>query len=230
MSSTSFWIRTTVLVTMIALLVLLIVQISRKKKSAQEENENENETFMDSGVMHGSYDESHRLVGDEEQYIGKQPEGNRDKGVTNAFEMTPELKNLYARTNENPEKPEEVNPFVTDDLDTYESISDMNTEHKIPKNPFPSDTVMPEDLLPKEGAANSKWSQSNPPVSGSIMDQNFLQPGVNFGIDTKGSTMKNPNYSLRSEPPVSKIPGLSPWLNSEWEQDLNRKTFEIGEC
>jgi hypothetical protein len=231
MTSSSFWMRSTVLIIMIALIILLIVKCSNRGTSSPRQEE----AFGDDGVNYSSMDSIIKPdVTDEETLVLGTPNAKEERsGVTNSFPMSPELKAAYARSTENVKiaEADEIKPYGADDMnmDDFANISDMtSTEHKVPENPFPSDMVMPEDLLPQD-AANSPFSQMNPPVDGSIMDQNFLQSGVNIGIDTKGSTMKNPNYSLRSDYPVTKLSGI-PWNNTERDQDLNRKFFEIGAC
>jgi len=92
---------------------------------------------------------------------------------------------------------------------------------------FPRDRLSAQDLLPKD-AANSRWAQQNPAVGGDVRDQNFLTAGYHIGIDTVGSSMKNPNLQLRSEPPIEMKP-VSPWLQSTTTySDINRRPLEIG--
>ena len=93
---------------------------------------------------------------------------------------------------------------------------------------FPRDRLSAAELLPKD-ASNSKWAQMNPAGQGDLQDQNFLTAGYHIGIDTVGSSLKNPNLQLRSEPPVSMRP-VSPWNQSSITySDINRRPLEIGE-
>ncbi len=93
---------------------------------------------------------------------------------------------------------------------------------------FPRDRLTAEDLLPKD-SANSRWSQVNPAGQGDLNNVNFLSAGFHVGIDTVGSSMKNANLQLRSEP-ANPQRVVSPWLNPSIEpSDVgNRKGFEIG--
>lgn len=93
---------------------------------------------------------------------------------------------------------------------------------------FPRDRLTASDLLPKD-AANSRWAQMNPSGQGDISDQNFLTAGYHIGINTTGSSKKNGNLQLRSDPPVPKI-AVSPWNISSYESTDagGRKPFEIG--
>ena len=109
----------------------------------------------------------------------------------------------------------------------YKAV-DFNVESKIVDSCAPRDKNTVQDLLPKD-AANSKWAQANPAGTGSVTDQNFLSSGYLAGINTVGQTLKNPNYQLRSDPPIEKA-NVGPWQQSTIEYDVNRRFFEIGGC
>lgn len=97
----------------------------------------------------------------------------------------------------------------------------------LPSDCFPKDRMTVDDLLPKD-AANSKWAQVNPAGQGDVKDQNFLNAGYMFGINTVGSSLKNPNLQLRSEPVIPKV-SVGPFLNSSYEaSDALRRPLEIG--
>ena len=91
---------------------------------------------------------------------------------------------------------------------------------------FPKDRLTAEDLLPKD-AANSKWAQVNPAGQGDLQDQNFLTAGFQIGVNTVGSSLRNANKQLRSEPV---IPQNNPWpiMQSTITPDTLRKPLEIG--
>ena len=98
---------------------------------------------------------------------------------------------------------------------------------KLPNDCFPKDRLTVDDLLPKD-AANSKWAQVNPAGQGDVKDQNFLSAGYMIGINTVGSSLKNANLQLRSEPVVPKV-SVGPFLNSTYEaSDVLRRPLEIG--
>jgi hypothetical protein len=89
---------------------------------------------------------------------------------------------------------------------------------------FPKDVVKPEELLPQSNA--TIWSESNP-ASGSLKNKNMLQSGNLIGINTVGSTLRNANLQLRSEPPCSQVT-VSPWMQTTIQPDLGRQPLEIG--
>lgn len=100
---------------------------------------------------------------------------------------------------------------------------------QLPNDCFPKDRLTADDLLPKD-QANSRWAQLNPAGQGDVKDQNFLQAGYQYGINTTmGTRTKNANLSLRSEP-VNPQQVVSPWIQSTIQPDLMRRPFEINEC
>lgn len=92
---------------------------------------------------------------------------------------------------------------------------------------FPRSQLSPEELLPQDNC--SLWAQVNPQGSGSLKDRNFLQAGWATGVSTVGSTLRNANRQLRSEPPNPQVK-VSPWLQTTVEPDVARKPLEIGGC
>ena len=83
----------------------------------------------------------------------------------------------------------------------------------------------PGDLLPKD--MNSEWSRLNPNSNNDLANVNLLKAGFHAGIDTIGSSLRNANLQLRSEPP-NPTKNVSPWMNSTIEPDLMRVPLEIG--
>jgi hypothetical protein len=90
---------------------------------------------------------------------------------------------------------------------------------------YPRDRLTADDLLPQ--GANSKWAEVNPAGQGDIKDQNFLQAGYHYGINTVGSTLRNANLQLRSDPPNPQL-NVSPWNQTTIEADGNHRALEIG--
>jgi hypothetical protein len=107
------------------------------------------------------------------------------------------------------------NPVISDNTQVAQSC-------------FPRDRLSADDLLPKD-AANSRWAQMNPAGQGDLSDQNFLTAGYHVGINTSGSSKKNSNLQLRSEPPNPQVV-VSPWMQSTIQpSDIgNRRPLEIG--
>jgi len=82
----------------------------------------------------------------------------------------------------------------------------------------------PSDLLPSD--SNSSWASLNP-VS-DLQNVNLLNPQQVVGINTQGSSLRNANLQLRSEPPNPRTNTNCPWNISTIDDDKFRKQLEIG--
>jgi hypothetical protein len=102
----------------------------------------------------------------------------------------------------------------------------MNDRKFAPVGGYPKKTPTIEDLLPLD-MANSKWAQVNPQNDPQgVKGKNFLIPSEQLiGINTQGSSLKNPNMQLRSEPPNPRDI-VGPWNQSSFEPDLLRRPLE----
>jgi hypothetical protein len=100
-------------------------------------------------------------------------------------------------------------------------------EQKVSAPTYPrADRLTAEDLLPPK-AVDSQWSQANPTGQGDVGNQNFLSAGHHVGTNTIGSSLRNPNLQLRSEP-INPQQEVGPWMQSTIEPDMNRRPLEIG--
>ncbi len=84
----------------------------------------------------------------------------------------------------------------------------------------------PSDLLPND--KNSEWSNINP-ASNDLKNLNLLNPNQLIGINTVGSSLRNANLQIRSEPAIPKV-NVGPWNSSTIESDTFRRPLEIGGC
>ena len=82
----------------------------------------------------------------------------------------------------------------------------------------------PGMLLPND--ENSQWASVNPQGGDMLKGINFLSAGALTGINTVGSTMRNANLQLRSEPPNPKGT-VGPWNISTIEPDIRRIPLEL---
>lgn len=96
--------------------------------------------------------------------------------------------------------------------------SDSNVINKAVSNP--------SDLLPND--TNNSWANMNPVGNADLRNVNLLNPTQLTGINTQGSSLRNPNLQLRSEPPNPRMNTNCPWNISTIEGDQFRKTLEIG--
>lgn len=83
----------------------------------------------------------------------------------------------------------------------------------------------PAELLPKD--TNSQWASLNPNGKGFLSNINLLNAGFNIGIDTIGSSLRNANLQIRSEP-VNPQLNVGPWNQSTITPDFMRPPLEIG--
>lgn len=139
----------------------------------------------------------------------------------------PEIRNeIVGNVEENVDKNYKVLPSEDDLNEQYKPVD--YKQASVPGDCFPRDKLTAEDLLPKD-AANSKWAQVNPAGQGELKNQNFLTAGYHVGINTVGTTLRNANHQLRSDPPNPQIK-VSPWNQTTILPDLNRRPLEISEC
>jgi len=82
------------------------------------------------------------------------------------------------------------------------------------------------ELLPSD--SNNEWAKLNPRASGDFQNVNLLRAGYWHGIDTVGSSLRNANLQVRSEPP-NPTNHVSPWNNTTISPDLMRVPLEIGQ-
>jgi hypothetical protein len=94
----------------------------------------------------------------------------------------------------------------------------------MPSNCSSQNTNNPSDLLPNDN--NSGWGLK-PMGSGDFMGVNFLNAGYLIGIDSVGSSLRNANQQVRSEPPNPQLL-VSPWNNTTIEPDTFRQPLEVG--
>ncbi len=117
-------------------------------------------------------------------------------------------------------------PYAVPSSD-FEQLDDPKGKNTLTPTTYPSQTLKAEDLLPGDTDFTNMFDQNYPHSQGNLSYKNFLESGHHYGINTVGSSLKNPNMQLRSDPPIPKI-SVGPWMQSSIEQDLNRRYFEIG--
>ena len=113
--------------------------------------------------------------------------------------------------------------LVSDAQDNnYLNVSGLNTNGNA--GSCNQKTTDPSDLLPKD--INSEWSNVNP-ANADLKNINLLSAGQLIGINTVGSSLRNPSLQERSEPVIPKT-NIGPWNNSTIEADTLRRPLEIG--
>lgn len=203
MADSNFAIRMILILLAVVILVVLVTQYNKTKKNAVSEEAKSRGLFG----THENYAEP--VKGGEPTVAPQVPSSDAAPKPTPAAAIN------------------EVRPSESLGNEDYKAV-DFATESKVPSECFPRDRNTLEDLLPKD-AANTTWAQVNPAGQGDVKDQNFLNAGAHIGMNTVGQTLRNANYSLRSEPPNPKLQ-VSPWNQSTIEFDSARRHFEVGEC
>jgi hypothetical protein len=94
-----------------------------------------------------------------------------------------------------------------------------------PAGHMQGEVLSAQDLLPQ--CADSPYAQVVPNGQGSLNDGNLLNAGYHLGVDTVGSSLRNANRQLRSEPPNPQVK-VSPWNQTTIEADMNKRELEIG--
>lgn len=122
------------------------------------------------------------------------------------------------------QKPAAANPAGTNEV--YSAVDGVQTStHGLPAGCQNQETPNPADLLPKD--TNNQFGQLNPQGSGDLQAVNLLKAGHHIGINTVGSSLRNANLQVRSEPANPQL-AVSPWMNSTISPDYMRAPFEIG--
>ena len=111
---------------------------------------------------------------------------------------------------------------LSNDNSNFSNVSGLNAN----KNPATCNQAQtdPSDLLPKD--MNSDWSSVNP-ANADLKNINLLSAGQLIGINTVGSSLRNPSLQERSEPIIPKT-NIGPWNNSTIDADTLRRPLEIG--
>ena len=108
----------------------------------------------------------------------------------------------------------------------YAPVSEPSSQiHGLPPSCQGAPVADPSELLPKD--QNNEWARLNPNGENDLKNVNLLKAGFHHGIDTVGTSLRNANLQLRSEPP-NPVDKVSPWMNSTIEPDLMRTPLELG--
>lgn len=107
----------------------------------------------------------------------------------------------------------------------FAPINGMATSNQMPSPCSQKDVVDPAQLLPKNGKDDA-FARLNPKGSGSLEGVNLLTAGYQIGIDTIGTSLRNSNLQVRSEPPNPQA-NVGPWNNSTITHQI-KPSLEIG--
>ena len=112
------------------------------------------------------------------------------------------------------------------DQHTEANVNGLNTDmQNMPPSCASKQISDPKDLLPAD--SNSEFSKMNPSGSGDLVNVNLLRAGHHIGINTVGTSLRNANLQVRSEPPNPQL-NTGPWNTSTITADSYRRPLEIG--
>ena len=110
--------------------------------------------------------------------------------------------------------------------ETYASVTGIQTSiPMMPSSCSPGVITNPAELLPKD--TNSQWAELNPSGKGELANVNLLRAGYNIGIDSIGSSLRNANQQIRSDPICPQMQ-VSIWNQSTITPDFMRPPLELG--
>lgn len=108
----------------------------------------------------------------------------------------------------------------------YAAVTQGESGEKNQPAGVPVPTCDPAELLPAD--QNNEWAKLNPTGAGDLNSVNLLKAGHHTGIDTVGSSLRNANLQVRSEPP-NPAPTSNLMFNLPTiEPDLMRVPLELG--
>ena len=111
----------------------------------------------------------------------------------------------------------------TSSMSNFNSVSETTPENSLTNDVVNKPAINPSELLP---STSNAWAESNP--STELNGVNLLNPTQLVGINTQGSSLRNANLQLRSEPANPRMNTNSPWNQSTIESDTMRRPLDIG--
>ena len=112
---------------------------------------------------------------------------------------------------------------LAENKDQFAAVKGLTSGNK-PTNVHTDKPVMdPKELLPSDN--NNEWSSVMP--NNDLKNVGMLNAGHHVGINTVGSSLRNPNLQIRSEPVIPQT-NIGPWNNTTMEADNMRRPLEIG--
>ena len=138
---------------------------------------------------------------------------------------TPLPAGIAAPVNENKPAQETagVSPVMTTDGNQFLPVQGLKSGNGPSNNCNNQQLMDPKELLPKDN--NNEWSNIMP--NNDLKNVGMLNAGHHVGVNTVGSSLRNPNLQIRSEPTIPQT-NIGPWNNTTMEADTLRRPLEIG--
>lgn len=93
--------------------------------------------------------------------------------------------------------------------------------------PVTGKDLLPLDLLPKSAAASENEAQASGLDANELSSRNYLVGGFNVGIDTQGSSNKNPTYDIRGDITIPANLNTTPFNQSSLTQNEFTRQFVL---
>lgn len=145
------------------------------------------------------------------------------KNVFSSTEKLEQPASDAAPAGQAPESVGSVAPVSTTDGEQFLGVKGMSSGAKPDKSCNNQQMMDPKELLPKDG--NNEWSSIAP--SKDLKNVHMLNAGHHIGINSVGSSLRNANLQIRSEPVIPQS-NVGPWNNTTIEPDNMRRALEIG--
>ncbi len=156
---------------------------------------------------------------------------NTQEGFEDAKQNSQSLEDDAEKLNEGEDIDMEMPEGPLDGMDPINEFDGAQVEDlmgtEVEPSAFPSAQLSSEALLPSD--RSSTWTDAHPEASAPLNERNFLTTTgpTNFGINTQGSSLRNANQQIRSEPPNARN-FASVWNLPTITPDSNRRPLEIG--
>jgi hypothetical protein len=116
-----------------------------------------------------------------------------------------------------------VAPVMTTDGNQFLQVQGLKSGNGASNSCNNQQMMDPKDLLPKDN--NNEWSNIMP--NNDLKNVHMLNAGHHIGINSVGSSLRNANLQIRSEPVIPQS-NVGPWNNTTIEPDNLRRPLEIG--
>ena len=116
-----------------------------------------------------------------------------------------------------------ASPVDTTDGPQFLPVSGMSSGSKVNNSCNNQQLSDPKELLPSD--SNNEWSNIMP--NNDLKNVQMLSSGHHIGVNSVGSSLRNANLQLRSEPVIPQS-NIGPWNNTTIEPDNLRRPMEIG--
>ena len=114
-------------------------------------------------------------------------------------------------------------PVMTTDGEQYLPVEGLKSGNGPSNSCNNQQMADPKELLPKDN--NNEWSNIMP--NNDLKNVHMLNAGHHIGINSVGSSLRNANLQIRSEPIIPQT-NVGPWNNTTIEADNLRRPMEIG--